>query len=93
MARACGDFGAIADASERLGRVFAEQSGREQEAEAAVTQLRRAVDAVDVGTRPVKVGRWSCARSYAYHHDAHTASRLTSRRVPGASRAATVLGG
>ncbi|MGO9752556.1 MAG: hypothetical protein ACLP22_13860 [Solirubrobacteraceae bacterium] len=91
MARARGDFGAIADASERLGRVFAEQSGREQEA--AVTQLRRAVDAVDVGTRPVKVGRWSCARSYAYHHDAHTASRLTSRRVPGASRAATVLGG
>ncbi len=58
MARTRGDVEAIADANECLGRVFAEQPGREQEAQDAARELRRAADAAEGGTRLVlKVGR------------------------------------
>ena len=58
MARARGKGEDIAVASERLGRVFAQQPGREQEAQDAERELRLAAEAAVDGIRLVaKVGR------------------------------------
>jgi tetratricopeptide (TPR) repeat protein len=58
MARAHGDASGIADANERLVRLLAGQPGREQEANAAAQEMRRASRAAYGGSRvAVKIGR------------------------------------
>jgi hypothetical protein len=58
QARAQGDASGIADANERLGRLLAEQPGREHEAEAAAQEMQRATRAAYGGSRvAVKIGR------------------------------------
>jgi hypothetical protein len=58
MARANGDASGIADANERLVRLLAGQPGREQEANAAAQEMKRASRAAYGGSRlAVKIGR------------------------------------
>jgi hypothetical protein len=57
-ARSQGDASGIADANDRLGRLLAEQPGREQEADAAAQEAQRASRAAYSGSRvAVKIGR------------------------------------
>ena len=58
MARARGDASGVADANERLGRLLAEQPGREEEAKAATREMERASRAAYGASRvAVKIGR------------------------------------
>jgi len=70
MARAHGDASGIADANERLVRLLAGQPGREQEADGAAQEMRRASRAACGGSRvAVKIGRndpWPCGSGRKY---------------------------
>lgn len=58
MARARGDASGVAEANERLGRLLAEQPGREEEARAATREMERASRAAYGASRvAVKIGR------------------------------------